>query len=152
MLLPILLLALLPHTPLAFDNRPAAISRQFFIAGQAFPTSLVDISTLSATVGGAKIPPAGTTLCVSSLIVTVTGQASAVNITIQDEQTSPWKMFDAVPITPTSNTQGTTWSVIGGATSQVGGQAVSSCVIFPGGMKVQAGGTGATIQIGGWYL
>lgn len=147
----LLSLALL-HGPLAFDNRPSGISRQFTIPGQAFPTSLVDISTLSATVGGAKIPPAATTLCVTSLIVSVTGQASAVNITIEDEQTSAWKLFDAVPITPTSGTQGTTWVVINAPTSQASGQSVASCVIFTGGMKVQASGTGATIQVGGWYL
>lgn len=150
---PLLLLSLLPFRhPFLFDTRPASITNQFTIPGQAFPTSLVDISTLSATVGGAKLPPAATTICVTSLVVSVTGQASAVNLTIQDQQTSAWKFFDAVPITPTSSTQGTTWVVIGAGTSQADSQAVAPCVIFTGGMKVQAGGAGATIQVGGWFL
>jgi hypothetical protein len=145
-----LVLIAFPFFAAKADWQPQLPSRSWYIKGQAIPTSLSNLTTLSSTTGGNPNMPTGT-LYVCQLDLSMAPGSSAVNVTLEDIQATPWIFFNAVPITPTSSSQGTTWTVIGAPSSQVQpGQFISTCRTFTGGMKILASATGVQISVSGF--
>ncbi len=135
--IPCLLLALL--TLLLPADQPPTMTRDWVIKPQAIPTTATDVGAL-VTDGN---PPPGTNLSVCQLDIAVAPGSSAVNVTIRDNQATPVYFLQAVPITPSSASQGTTWPGIIRASAPLG------CKLFLGGMTVQASATGVSIAASG---
>jgi hypothetical protein len=123
----------------AVADQPSTMPRQWVIKPQAIPTTATDIGAL-VTDGN---PAAFTTMIVCQLDISVAPGSSAVNITIRDNQVPPVYFLQAVPITPTSGSQGATWPSIIRASDSLG------CKLFINGMTVQASATGASIAASG---
>ena len=120
------------------DQLPS-LTRDWAIKAQAIPTSATDIAAM-VTDGN---PAGGQTLSVCQLDISVAPGASAINITVRDNQSTPVYFLNAVPITPTSASQGTTWPSIIRASSPLG------CKVFTNGMTILASATGASIVASG---
>ena len=126
-------------SPLALADQPPTLTRDWIVPAQAIPTTATSIGAL-VTDGN---PPPNTTISVCQLDISVAPGTSAVNITIADQQSTPYYFLQAVPITPTSATQGTTWNNVIRASAPLG------CKVFLGGMTVRASAAGATIAVSG---
>jgi len=119
--------------------RPAVLVNSWQLERQAIPTTATDLSTLDSTI------PVGRDLYVCQLDVSVAPGTAAVNITIQDKQSPAVAMWNAIPITPASSTQGASFMGIINASADEG------CRWFPGGVTISASGTGAVISMAGKY-
>jgi hypothetical protein len=120
-------------------DQPSTMMRDWAIKPQAVPTTATDIGTL-VTDGN---PAPGTTLSVCQLDISVAPGSAAVNVTIRDNQATPIYFLNAVPITPTGASQGTTWPSVIRASAPLG------CKLFLNGMTVQASATGVSIAASG---
>jgi hypothetical protein len=115
------------------DRRPVP-TNLFQLKLQSFPTTLTNLSTL-----GSNFPPLGSDVYICRLDVGIAPNSGTVNLTIQTNEATPIKFWDAVPITATSATQGTAYNGIIAAGSP------DACVYFPKGVALQASGSGVTI-------
>ena len=115
------------------------LMRDWYLPTQAIPTTATD---LAALVSGSA-PAAGATISVCQMDISVAPGTSAINISVYDHQTTPGYFLQAIPITPTSATQGTLWpNVIRVVPPQ-------ACKVFPGGLTMLASASGATISMSG---
>jgi hypothetical protein len=136
--IPCLLMAML-FAFAAIADQPPTMARDWAIKAQAVPTTATDIGAL-VTDGN---PAPGTTLSVCQLDITVAPGSAAINVTIRDNQATPVYFLQAVPITPSSSSQGTTWPSVIRASAPLG------CKQFLNGMTVQASATGVSIAASG---
>jgi len=140
-LLALSIVLILVSSPTLADTFPQQIintGHDWMVHAQAIPTVATDIGYL-VTDGN---PPIKTTIAVCQMDISVAPGASSVNITIADQQTSPQYFLQAVPITPTSATQGTTWIAIRSSS-------LLGCKVFTSGMTIQASASGASIYMTG---
>jgi len=115
------------------DTRPGSPSSLFQIAPQALPTTIANIATL-----GSQKPPLGKDVYVCQMWFSIAPNGGTVNITVATGQGTPVNIWDHIPITATSATQGTLYTLISGSMPD-------GCVWFPGGATVLASGSGVNI-------
>jgi hypothetical protein len=113
--------------------RPASPNRFWQVPPQALSTTLTNVASLTT---GA--PNVGVDLYVCQLAFSIAPGTSAVNITVETQQNPPVIIWNAIPLTPTSSTQGTLYVMLGGSMPD-------GCYWFPGGMAVQASASGVSI-------
>jgi hypothetical protein len=115
------------------------LMRDWYLPTQAIPTSARDLASMVL----GSVPAAGATISVCQMDISVAPGTSAINISVYDHQTTPGYFLQAIPITPTSATQGTLWpNVIRVVPPQ-------ACKVFPGGLTMLASASGATISMSG---
>jgi len=120
-------------------DQPPTFERDWIIKAQGIPTSAMDIGALVSDGN----PTGAQNLSVCQLDLSIAPGTSSVNVTIRDNQATPAYFLNAVPITPTGASQGTTWVGLIRASNPLG------CKVFWGGMTIQASATGVTIAASG---
>jgi hypothetical protein len=121
------------------DNRPNIITSTWQIKPQAIPTVLTDVCRM-IVIG--TPPPCGQDIYACLGDVNMDPAATAVNVTVQDNQASPIPYWNQVPISGATSAGGAGYKIFDASED-------TGCRWFPKGMSVKASTTGSYIYMSG---
>ncbi len=128
--------------PVHADSRPASIINAWQIKPQALPTTLTNICNM--VTAGSAAPPCGRDVYACLGDVNQNPSSTVLTVTIQDIQPVPVNYWNQVPLTGATSAAGSGYKIFDAPQD-------TGCRWFPGGMQVQASGTGAFIYMSGKY-